>query len=198
MKAKQIIKNIIISTIIGILLGTITEYALILNIKWLTTITQSFVFWGIIICISAFIPKDYPYSVIDPIIVMSVMSGTYYMIRLIISGYTNLGGFKLFAFTGIAGSIYIGTFIYILKRMKIYHKKDIFPQVCYFISMTIAGIILSIIANINHLLIINHNMFYNIDLGIVIGFIIGIVIVRLSKKRNNSNEGDSYENRNNN
>ena len=182
MKTKKIIKNIIISTIIGILLGTITEYALILNINWLITITQSFAFWGLIICIVAFIPKDYSYSIIDPIIVMSLMSGTYYLIRLVIFGYTNSGGFELFTFTGIAGSIYIGTFIYILKRIAIYHKKDVFSQVCYFISMTIVGIILRIIANINYLLIINHNLFYNIDLGIVIGFIVGIIIVRIIKK----------------
>lgn len=34
MKKKQIIKNITISIIIGIILGSITEIALILNISW--------------------------------------------------------------------------------------------------------------------------------------------------------------------
>lgn len=50
MKIKQIIKNIIISIIIGIALGSITEFALILNISWLVRITQSFAFWGIVMC----------------------------------------------------------------------------------------------------------------------------------------------------
>lgn len=57
MKSKQIIKNIIISIIIGVLLGVITEYALILNINWLIQITQSFLFWRLIICITAFFQK---------------------------------------------------------------------------------------------------------------------------------------------
>ena len=34
-KKKQIIKNITISIIIGVILGSITEIALILNISWL-------------------------------------------------------------------------------------------------------------------------------------------------------------------
>ena len=53
MKKKQIIKNITISIIIGIILGSITEIALILNISWLIRITQSFMFWGIVMCICA-------------------------------------------------------------------------------------------------------------------------------------------------
>lgn len=44
MEAKKIIKKLFISSIIGIILGIITEYALILNIKWLILITQSFIF----------------------------------------------------------------------------------------------------------------------------------------------------------
>ena len=57
MKKKQIIKNITISIIIGIILGSITEIALILNISWLIRITQSFMFWGIVMCICAFKSK---------------------------------------------------------------------------------------------------------------------------------------------
>lgn len=57
MEAKKIIKKLFISSIIGIILGIITEYALILNIKWLILITQSFIFWGVIICMMAFFLK---------------------------------------------------------------------------------------------------------------------------------------------
>ena len=59
MKTKQIIKNIIISIIMGIVLGSITEFALIFDISWLIRITQSITFWGVIICICAFISENY-------------------------------------------------------------------------------------------------------------------------------------------
>ena len=110
------------------------------------------------------------------------MNGTYYLIRLAISGYTNFGGFKLFTFTGIAGSVYIGTFIYILKRIVIYHKKDVLPQIFCFISMTIVVILLIVITNKNYLPIINHNLFYNMDLGIIIGFVVGIFVTKVIKR----------------
>ena len=74
MKIKQIIKNIIISIIIGIALGSITEFALILNISWLVRITQSFAFWCIVMCICAFISKDYALSLINPILVITLMN----------------------------------------------------------------------------------------------------------------------------
>ena len=45
MKRKQLIQNITISIIIGIILGSITEFALILDISWLIKITQSLMFW---------------------------------------------------------------------------------------------------------------------------------------------------------
>ena len=105
MKIEQIIKNIMIAMIIGIVLGSITEFALILNISWLVRITQSFVFWGIVICICAFISKDYALSLINPILVITMMNITYYIIRLVMSGYTNIGGWELFTLTGIAGSL---------------------------------------------------------------------------------------------
>ena len=108
---KRILKNIILSMIIGIILGIITEYALILDISWLIKITQSFIFWGIIICISSFVSKDYICSLVNPIVLLSAMNTTYYAIRLIMSGYTNIGGWELFTFVGITGSMYIGTII---------------------------------------------------------------------------------------
>ena len=45
MNLKNIIKNIAISIIVGVLLGAIAEFALILDISWLVKITQSFLFW---------------------------------------------------------------------------------------------------------------------------------------------------------
>lgn len=57
MKRKQLIQNITISIIIGIILGSITEFALILDISWLIKITQSLMFWGIVMCICVLISK---------------------------------------------------------------------------------------------------------------------------------------------
>lgn len=179
MNSKQIIKNIIISIIIGILLGIITEYALILNLSWLIQITQSFLFWGLIICITAFVSKDFCLSIINPIIVICLMNITYYLIRLFMSGYTNLGGLDLYTFTGIAGAIYIGTIIYVIKNKFLYHKGKCFPQILYLIIMTIIGIIFT---KIGYSFPINHNLTYNIDLGIIIGFILSIILVKILKK----------------
>ena len=184
MKIKQIIKNIIISIIIGIILGSITEFALILNISWLIRITQSFTFWGIIIGICAFISKDYALSLINPILVITLMNATYYIIRLIMSGYTNIEAWKLFTLTGIAGSIYIGTIISFIKIG--YHKqKNIFIKYNFFL-MTIIGILCTIYGWYN--VSMSHNLFYNIDLGIIVGFAISIMwnssITRRSWKSN--------------
>ena len=180
MKSKQIIKNIIISIIVGILLGFITEYALILNISWLIQITQSYMFWGMIITIIAFISKDYKFSIINPIIVMSLMSITYYTIRFFMSGYTNIGGLELFALTGLAGTMYIGTLIYLIKNKLIYRRNVDFTPIYYFISMTSIGIISTIFG---FRFSIKYNLFYNIDLGIIIGFILGIISVKLVKNK---------------
>lgn len=176
---KLTIKNILISIITGILLGFITEYALILNISWLIQITQSFLFWVLIICITSFISKDFSFSIINPIIIISLMNITYYLIRLLMSGYTNLGGLELYTFTGIAGAIYIGTMIYLIKNKFIYHRSKCFLQINYLIIMTIIGIIFT---KIGYSFPINHNLTYNMDLGIIIGFIIGIILVKILKK----------------
>lgn len=172
MKKKQIIKNIIISIIIGIVLGSITEFALILNISWLIRITQSFTFWGIIMCICAFISKNYALSLINPILVITLMNATYYIIRLIMSGYTNIGAWKLFTLTGIAGSMYIGTIISFIKAC--YHKQNNIFLKHNFIFMTFSGLLFAIYGWYN--VSMSHNLFYSINLGIIVGLAISTVI----------------------
>lgn len=178
---KRILKNSALSIIIGIILGSITEYALILDISWLIKITQSFTFWGIIMCISSFVSKDYICSLINPILVLSAMNATYYTIRLIMSGYTNIGGWELFTFVGITGSMYIGNIIFGIKELVIHHRNT-GVQICNFIFMTICCVISTIVGFKNP---IQHNLFYNIGLGIIVGFIIGMVIAKkyLKKKK---------------
>lgn len=181
MEKKQIIKNIIISIIIGILLGGITEFALILNISWLIKITQSFMFWGFVMCICAFMSKNYLLSLINPILVITLMNSTYYIIRLAMSGYTNMGDWELFTLTGIAGSMYIGTIVFIIKEC--FHKqKNIFHKY-NLIFMTISGMLFTIYGWYN--IPIQYNLFYNIDIGIIIGFIISVLIKMKKLKRYN-------------
>lgn len=112
------------------------------------------------------------------------MNLTYYTIRFFMSGYTNIGGLELFAFTGIAGAIYIGTLIYLIKNKFIYRIDTNNTKIYYFIFMTIIGIISTIFG---FRFSIKHNLFYNIDLCIVIGFILGIIIIKLLKKEKVNN-----------
>lgn len=184
MKLKQIIKNIVISVIVGIILGIITEYALIWNISWLIKIIQSFIFWGLIICIVAFIQKDFIFTILSPIIVLSLMNITYYLIRLFKSGYTNIGGLEVYTFTGIVGSLYIGTLIYLIKNKFIYHRGKCILQIYSLIAMTIIGIIFTI-TGFGHT--INYNLSYNIGLGIIIGYALGIIITKVLKKNKSDN-----------
>ena len=116
MNLKNIIKNIAISIIVGVLLGAIAEFALILDISWLVKITQSFLFWGLIMCVSAFMAKKYVFALMNPIIIMTLMNSTYYIIRFLKSGYTNISSWEMFALTGIAGSLYLGTIVYMIKE----------------------------------------------------------------------------------
>ena len=139
------IKLLIISLIIGIILGTITEYSLILNFEHLVDITQSFTFWGIIMIILSLYSKEYITSILAPAITMTSMSATYYLIRLSISGYTNVGAWELYTLLGITGSLYIGTFIFCIKDKIINKKiKSYIPKISL-VFMTLFAIIFTII-----------------------------------------------------
>ena len=142
MKKKQIIQNITISIIIGIILGSITEFALILGISWLIKITQSFLFWGIVMCICAFMSKNYELSLINSILIITLMNATYYIIRLIKSGYTDIDAWKLYTLTGIAGAMYIGNIISLIKAYC--HKQNNIFLKHNFIFMTISGLLFAI------------------------------------------------------
>lgn len=139
------IKFLFIALIIGIVLGAITEYSLILNFQNLIGITQSFTFWGIIMLILSLCSKEYITSILAPAITMTSMNATYYLIRLQMSGYTNIGDWELYTLLGIAGSLYIGTFIFCIKD-KIINKKinNYIPKISL-IFMTFFAIIFTII-----------------------------------------------------
>lgn len=139
------IKFLIISCIVGIILGAITEYALILNLEYLIKITQSFVFWGIVMLVISLCSKQYITSILTPAIAMTSMSATYYLIRLSMSGYTNVGAWEVYTFLGISASLYIGTVVFCIKDKIINKKiKNYIPKVSL-ILMTISAIIFTFI-----------------------------------------------------
>lgn len=139
------IKFLFIAFIIGIVLGALTECSLILNFEYLIGITQTFTFWGIIMLMLSLCSKEYVTSILAPAITMTSMNATYYLIRLLMSGYTNVGAWKLYTLLGIAGSLYIGTFIFCIKDKIINKKiKSYIPKISL-IFMTLFAIIFTII-----------------------------------------------------
>ena len=89
--------------------------------------------------------KEYITSILAPAITMTSMSATYYLIRLSISGYTNIGAWKLYTLLGITGSLYIGTLIFCIKDKIINKKiKSYIPKI-NLVLMTFFSIIFTII-----------------------------------------------------
>lgn len=98
--------------------------------------------------------------------------------------------------TGIAGSMYIGN---IISLIKVYcHKQNNTFLKYNFIFMTISGLLFAIYGWYN--VWISHNLFYSLDLGIIIGFAIIILVVFLcgvvffykDKKSDKTESSDKY------
>lgn len=187
-KIKEInIKFLFIALIIGILLGAITECSLIFNFEYVISVTQSFTFWGIIMLILSLGSKKYITSILSPAIAMTSMNATYYLIRLFMSGYTNIGAWKVYTMLGIAASLYIGTFVYCIKE-KIIHKKvnNYIPKISL-IFMTLFAVIFTIIhiyGMYNGVFIFGNYLYSPSVVGIIIGMILGLILgIYLNKKR---------------
>lgn len=180
------IQYLIISLIIGIILGAITEYALVYDMKPIIKITQSYNFWGIIMIMIAIIGKGYINSIIGSSLNILGMNATYYLIRLNMSGYTNIGAWKTFSMLGIAFSIYIGMIIYIIKEKIKKNKINDKIPICTLVLMTFFAITFSIIYIANGLRFFIKVYFlympgvYGIYLGAIIGTILGYI---LNKKK---------------
>ncbi len=168
---KVVIINIISSLIIGLILGAITEFSLIINNTFLNNIMQSYLFWGIVLIIFALFSENYMLSILNPAVVISFMNISYYMIRFIKSGYTDKFGFLMYFLTGIAGAICAGTFFTILK--KVMKKKSAKKEIINF-AFIIAGFFIFTFSFKN--IYILNNLFYNIDIGIIFGFILGSIL----------------------
>lgn len=169
---KVFFKNVVICATIGIILGAISEMALIYNFKNIINITQSLEFWGIIMMFVAILSKDYKYAIINPIILMISMNSAYYTIRLIKFGYTNNGAWGMYNFICIGGALFIATFVFAIKD--IVNKNKNYNNIFSLISMVIFGVIF-IKCNISFGLRFNNLMQYA-SLGIIVAFILIIVL----------------------
>ena len=178
----KIIKNLIVLVLLGIVLGTIAEFALILNINFLVKITQSLEFWGFVMILVSIISKEYKYSIIYSIILMITMNSTYYTIRLIKSGYTNVGNWEMYNFICIGGTLFISTLIFIIKEILV--KKKNYFRIFNLITMIILGM-LFVVFNVSLGLRFNNLMQY-VSLGFIVAFILSfllkIIYIRFNNK----------------
>lgn len=173
---KEILKNISISIILGIILGFITEFALIFNMEATINVTQSLLFWAFVITIVSIFSKDYKYSIINSSFVMSFMSISYYLIRYFKSGFADFYSMRMWILVGITGSLYFATIIYVLKNKILNRRENVIPQICSIIFMTIFGIFaipFSMLIYFVFRIGFFHNGFWNISIGVILGFIIG-------------------------
>lgn len=175
---KKFLKNITIYIIVGIILGFITEFALIFNLKFIVSITQSLEFWGITMIVVAFISKEYKYAITNPIALILPMNSTYYIIRLMKSGYTNTGSWHMYNFVCIGGTLFTATLVFFIKDVLTRNKN--YFRIFNLIVMTILGI-LFVIFNISLGLKFNNLMQY-VSLGIIVAFIIMVLLKSIYTK----------------
>ena len=128
--------------------------------------------------IVALLSKEYIFSLLNPVLTIISMNNTYYLIRLFKSGFTNIGNWQLFSITGIAGAIYIGTFIYFIKSKFTKKYNDITLQKYSLIFMSIGGLCLGIYGLFHPIF---YNLFYEISFGIFIGYIFSILFAKIKK-----------------
>ena len=77
---KKILIRILISTFFGIILGVITECALIFNWKTISLITQTIGFWVIVVLLGTLFSKDYKSAILTNILLLDFMSLSYYFV----------------------------------------------------------------------------------------------------------------------
>lgn len=186
---KKNIYGFIINVILGITLGTITEFALIYNIKWLINITQSEIFWVLVAIFIAIFSKGYISTLINSTTSLIFMTISYYAVRLIKSGYTNVGGIYWFELQAICVGLYFGTITYLIKE-KIKNKTitNNIPKL-NIIFMTLF-VILAI--GISWYCLYKNIFFmqpvYFVGILSILGFIIGTILGALQNKRKENEE----------
>ena len=181
---KKYICSFIVTAISGSILGIITEFSLIYNMKWLISITQNELFWVVIAIFVAIFSKDYWSTEINTTTTLGLMTISYYIVRLIKSGYTNVEGICWYGLEAICVSLYVGNIVYLIKE-KIRGKKisNNIPKLS-FIFMTlflIIGIVVDTYRLYNS--IFNIQPVYLICILSIIGYILGTILGILRNKR---------------
>mgnify|MGYP007070027866 CR=1 FL=1 len=177
---KKYIYGFIISAFIGIVLGIITELALIYNINWLIKITQNEFFWVLIVILVSIFSKNYLSTEINSVTSLIFMVISYYIARLIKSGYTNIEGIYWYGIEAICVGLYVGTIVYLIKEKIINKKVNNYIAKYSFILMTIfliIGIIVDIYCLFKNIYFMQPVYFVSIlsVFGYMLGTISGIV-----------------------
>lgn len=99
------LKKGIISAFVGIILGVITELALIFYWRNIAVITQDFMFWFLVYLVGILFSKNIKESIINNSIIMTFMSISYYIVRICYSGKYNIDTIIYWCIFGIVGAI---------------------------------------------------------------------------------------------
>ena len=181
---KKYIYGFIISAFLGIILGTITEILLIFNIKWLIHITQNEFFWVFVAILISIFSKDYLSTEINSVSSLIFMVISYYIARLIKSGYTNIEGIYWYGIEAICVGLYVGAFVYLIKEKIINKKVNNYIAKCSFIFMTLF-FLFGFVTNYYFLYkkIIFMQPIYFISILSIFGYILGTILgVKKNKK----------------
>ena len=186
MNKRNYIKGILVNAFLGILLGIVTEFALIYKIKWLINITQSEAFWVLIVIIISIFSKNYLSTLINTSVNLVCMTDAYYIVRLIKSGYTNIGGIEWFGLLSVCVSFYFGTITFLIKdKIKNKRIENIIPKL-NIIFMTLGVPIGWLIWEL-FIYNIHFQPIYCSEIGIIIGLMIGTIIGKFLNKKKKCN-----------
>ena len=175
---KRYILGFVINLILGSIGGIATELFLIYDKTQLIKITQNPLFWVFIAIIVSIFSKGYLSTLINSITNLTAMSVSYYLLRLIKSGYTNLGACKQFVLEGICVGLFVGTLIYLIKE-KIKNEKveNNIPKfgLIFIVIFTISGTIIY-----RH---IHYNIWFFVEYSAILGYIIGAILGFIRNKK---------------
>lgn len=183
---KKYFYDFIVNSILGIILGVITEVSLIYNIKWLINITQNEFFWVLVAIIVSIFSKDYVSTEINATTNLIFMIISYYTVRLIKSGYTNVGGIYWYGIEAICVGLYVGTIVYLIKE-KIINKKvtNYIPKfnILFMTLLSIIGIGIDTYCLFKNIFFMQ--FVYFISILVISGFVLGTILGLLKNKRRN-------------
>lgn len=168
---KKVLIRLLISSLLGILLGLITEYALIFNWKTISLITQSIGFWIIVVLLGVLFSKDYKSAITTNILLLDFMTLSYYFVRFTYSGYMNWFSTKNLLLQGTIGSIIISLILTLPKKGKYISIISYLCLIFYFIYTYIIN------RNLQGGWTADRNINYNVYIFIAI---VGIILCMIS------------------